>query len=522
MTQTTGPHVVGFMDIGTNSVRLLVVRIAADHTVTTLTEQKEVVRLGEGEFGAQRLQPEAMSRAALVCRRFAELARTRGAAAIVAVATAAAREAKNQREFLRLLRQEAGVDVHVVSGAEEARLIYLGVSAGTDLEGKKALFIDIGGGSTEVVVGDQQRYTFLDTLRLGAVRLTSLFFVPGETEPVPASRYALLQRYVRSHAVRATHAIRERHPELAVGSSGTITNLADVAMHHFCKRRRQRDDVLKLSQLERVVKLLCSLPLEERRQVPGINPERADIIVAGAAILHTLLEDCGLSEIRISDRGLRDGLVLDYLARSAGASGLEELPVQERSVLQLGRACRFDEEHARRVADLALELFDSGAAAGLHKLGERERRLLRYAALLHDIGTFVSYENHHAHTYYLIRNAELLGFDDTEIAIIAATALFHRKTFPGKNRPELTSLDPASGKVVRILSVLLRLAESLDRGHAGAVRQVAFRALNQQSVALRITPARDCQLEMWGVHAQEEAFERVFRRKLIVEEEPAG
>ncbi len=207
-TQADG-RTVAFIDLGTNSVRLLLVRINANHSYSTITQQKEVVRLGEGEFVDQYLQPEAMSRAALVCRKFVELSHSYGAQEIMAVATSATREAKNQAEFLRRLRRAAELDVRVIPGKEEARLVYLGVSSGVHLGKKQALFLDIGGGSTEVIVGDQRQYRYLDNLRLGAIRLTSLYFLPSETDAVAPERYALVQRYVRNASVRAIQQIKK-------------------------------------------------------------------------------------------------------------------------------------------------------------------------------------------------------------------------------------------------------------------------------------------------------------------------
>ncbi len=196
------PKVVAFLDLGTNSIRLLLVRVNPNLSYSVLSRQKEVVRLGEGEFIDQALQPEAMQRAAHICRQFAELARSRQAQEIIAVATSATREATNQNEFVQLLKEQAGLDVHVVSGKEEARLIYLGVSSGIHLGESKALFIDIGGGSTETIAGDQRQYDFLETHRLGAIRLASLFFLPDEAGPVDADRYELIKNYVRNSIVR--------------------------------------------------------------------------------------------------------------------------------------------------------------------------------------------------------------------------------------------------------------------------------------------------------------------------------
>lgn len=511
---------IGFMDIGTNSVRLMVVRVQPNAAVTTLTQQKEVVRLGEGEFTDGLLQPDAIQRAVLVCRKLADLARTYGAEEIQAIATAATREAKNQGELVARLHREAGLDVRVISGLEEARLIFLGIASGLNLGSRRALFVDIGGGSTELIVGDQETHHTLASVKVGAVRLTNLFFLPGEEQPVSPARYALVQRFVENAAVRAIKQVREQPFELAVGSSGTVENLADIAALALHNRRRQRDEPLTYEDLRQVVTLLTGLTLEERRRVPGMNPGRADIIIAGAAILDFVMGALGVAEIQVSERGLREGLLVDYLARSGHRHLVEGLTVRERSVLQLGRTCGFDEDHAHHVQRLALDLFDSSRESRLHRLGPVEREILAHAAMLHDIGAFLSYSNHHRHTYYLVRNAELLGFDQAEIAAIAAVARFHRKRYPTKRQPELVGLDRPLRRAVPRLSVLLRLAEHLDRSHAGLVTSATFRPAGGAEAQLTLTARADCQLEQWGVQAQAAAFERAFGRRLVVSVEP--
>src|SRR5262249_44650669 len=212
-------------------------------------EQKETVRLGEGEFRRSTLQPEAMRRAGLVCARFAEIARSRGAAQVLAVATSATREAENRSSFLRHLRRIAGIDVRVISGKEEARLIYLGVSSGANIGGRQTLFIDVGGGSTEVIIGDQQQYRFLDSLKLGTIRLSGMFFRPGDTAAVSSTKYARIQRYIRTRSVRTLERLRDFTIELAIGSSGTVVNLAEIAMRRFHKRGLAKGDVVSRQQL---------------------------------------------------------------------------------------------------------------------------------------------------------------------------------------------------------------------------------------------------------------------------------
>ncbi|HET6496715.1 MAG TPA: Ppx/GppA phosphatase family protein [Thermoleophilia bacterium] len=508
---------LGFVDIGTNSVRLLVARVDRDHTWTTITLQKESVRLGEGEFGAtNQLRPEAMSRTISVCRTFVDLARAHGARGMVAVATAATREAENRAAFVRRLHDEAGLDVHIVSGQEEARLIFLGVLAKVKLGERRALVIDIGGGSTEVALGDSDGAEYPDSLKIGAIRLTNQY-LEGATGPIAAEVYEAMRRHVRLEAARTRQKLSGRRIDIAYGTSGTIRNLAAIAAR-LGDGAVQRPDTLRRANLRKVVKLLRSVDLEARRAIPGLNPERADIIIAGAAILDALMEDLGLLEIQaLAECGLREGLVLDHLARTSPE--LARGPsVRERSVLRLARSTAFDESHARHVAGLALELFDSARDRGLHRYGQAERELLSYSALLHDIGTFLNYSDHHLHSHYLVRNANLLGFDEREVAMMAAIALFHRKNRPGPRHAAFAELDRRTRSAVRLLSTLLRIAEYLDRSHSSAVAHASFQMAGKNDLTLVVAPAKDWQLELWRLQDRRPAIEESLGRSLDIRE----
>ena len=325
------------MDIGTNSVRLAVVEVKTNQTWTTLASQKQVVRLGEGEFdqapidsakgkedgegGRHSLTETAIARGALVCARFAEVARGFGAEEIVALATAAVREADNGHEFVKRVRDLADLDVRIISGQEEARLIYLGVISGIDLPPtSRALIMDIGGGSTELIVGDSQNYVFLDSLKMGAIRLTAEG-VPDPSKPVTADAWDDLQRRVRSLLVPAARSIARAGFSVMYGSSGTAQNLAEIIANASATPNPTslRNYELSLADVQATTRRLCALTLEQRRRVPGINPERADIIIGGSAILQTIMETVGATAIRISDRGVREGIILDRLRRDPRA-----------------------------------------------------------------------------------------------------------------------------------------------------------------------------------------------------------
>jgi exopolyphosphatase/guanosine-5'-triphosphate,3'-diphosphate pyrophosphatase len=517
-TKTIGPEgrVVSFIDIGTNSIRLLVVRLNPNHSYSILSRQKQQVRLGEGEYEEEEILPEAIERLVIVCTQLTELARTFHTDEFVAVATSAMREASNQQEILHLLRQEARLDVRVISGQEEARLVYLGVSRGFHLGNRLAFFIDIGGGSTEIAVGGEQNYQYLESFRLGAIRLSNLYLNAHSSGPVTRNQYRKIQQPVKDAIIHSVRKIREQKPGLAIGSSGTIVNLYEIAQKILHQDGNSGEDVLSYKDLRKVIGLLCSVPLEQRRKIPGINPGRADIIIPGAAILDSFMRELSLDTITVTARGLQDGLLVDYCSRMDAFPLLGELSPRQRSVLQLGRSCGINEVHARTVTSLVLSLFDSARALKLHSFGDRERELLEYATFLHDIGSFISYTNHHAHSYYIIKNSELLGFDQKEVSFMANIARFHRKKTPRKKDPEILGFDAHERDTLGVLTTFIRLGESLDRSHTALVQDVRFSRVEKNSVILDVVTRGDCQLEIWGVEAEEKAFEKIFSKKLVL------
>lgn len=510
-------RVVSFIDIGTNSVRLLVVRLNPNHSYSILSRQKQQIRLGEGEFAECMVQPEAIERLVVVCKKFTELSLTFSTVEFVAVATSALREAANRNEILHILRQEARLDVRIISGREEARLIYLGVASGIHFGGRQAVFIDIGGGSTEIAVGGEQTYRYIESFPLGAIRLSNLCLPHQGNNPVSPAQYQKIRNHVRETIGNSVRKIRELRPALAIGSSGTIMNLAEIAQKGLQKEGSNGHNTLWLKDLQKVTASLCSLPLDLRRKVPGMNPERADIIIAGAAILETFMREAGLDSVLTTGRGLQDGLLVDYLSRIDAFPLLGELSTRERSVLQLDRSCGINEVHARTVASLVLELFDSAKEQRLHSCSDEKRELLQYATFLHDIGSFISYTNHHAHSYYIIRNSELPGFDAREIALMANIARFHRKKAPRKKDPEVTELGPREQEALRVLTSFVRLGESLDRSHTALIQHVKFTGGQKDTIRLEVLARGDCQLEFWSIEAEKKEFEKIFGKKLVIE-----
>jgi exopolyphosphatase/guanosine-5'-triphosphate,3'-diphosphate pyrophosphatase len=264
--------------------------------------------------------------------------------------------------------------------------------------------------------------------------------------------------------------------------------------------------------------MLCRLPLEERRRVPGMDANRADIILGGAAVLLTLMEAFGAERMMVSDRGLRDGILLDHTLRSEEAQRkFQATSVRRRSILQLASACNYEAEHAEHTTRLALRLFDELFQLHLHHYGASEREMLEYAGYTHDIGTFLSHSNHQKHAYYLIRNSDLLGFNDTEIEIIANVALYHRKGIPKKKHPNMEGLTRSDRRRIGVLAAILRVAEGLDRGHLGQVKDIRLElARNPRRFLLTLISEADCQMEVWGVQNNRDLFEYIFEAPLTV------
>lgn len=508
--------VVAFIDIGTNSVRLLLVRLNPNYSYTVISQEKEVVRLGEREFigKGNSLNGEAIRRAVLVCKKFVELSKVYGATKFIAVATSAVREALNKDEFLASLESEAGLKVSVISGREEARLVYLGISSGVNISDQNALFIDLGGGSTELVIGTQNRIDYIESFKLGAIRLTDMFLKEGRADPIPRKVYETMKQYAAENLATASKNAKAFGVELAFGTSGTFTNLAEISNRMF--HDRANGLVLERGDFKRVIELLCGLPLEKRKNVRGINPARADILVGGGAIVDAFFDELELRKITVSSRGLREGMLVDYLSKIKGFPQSQNISIRDRSVMQLARSCNFDERHSTTVASLAMELFDSAKRLGLHNFTDEERELLRYAALLHDVGDFISFDDHHIHSHYIICNAGLLGFDQSEIRIIANIARFHRKKFPQPKDLKNDGLDSHSQELVIELSTFLRLAEALDRGHCGAVKKAAFTGATSKSITLSVWSDGVCYLEEWRLVESTESLENFYGGKFVI------
>jgi len=508
---TEHPKRLAAIDLGTNSFHLVVVELKPNGKFTVLGREKEVVRLGEGFTDMKHLSTEAMERAHEALQRFALIAESHNAH-VRAIATSAVREAKNRDDFVGHVHLQYGIRIEVVSGFEEARLIYLGALQALPVYHKKILLVDIGGGSTEFLVGKSGHVHYANSLKLGAVRLSRRFFTSK----------TLHQRDIdecRTFLAGALHPIRralkDEPIDVAVGSSGTILNLAGMIQAAKGKPVPIDEGNITFTRMELhaiVAHILDQPTLARRRKIPGLDPARADIIVAGALILEQVVAQLGLRSMVTSKYAMREGIILDTIQKFSGDEHATAHlgDIRKSSVMHLAETCRYESRHAANVTRMALELFD--LTCDLHKLGKSEREYLESAGILHDIGYHISHSQHHLHSYYIIRHAELLGFTEEEKDVIANVARYHRKSHPKEKHEDFTGLAPRDKSTVRKLSAILRIADGLDRRHKGL-----FRALHieHEGRTVRITlhaPRHDdFSLELWGAERRKELFEDEFK-----------
>ena len=489
------------IDVGTNSVHMVIARPIDGGSPEVLARERMPVRLGSGGEDMRLLRADAMDRAvaALVeCRHIADA----HDAEVAAVATSAVREADNQGDFLRRAHSEAGVTVQVVSGVEEARLIHLGAMSAVPIAGRPHLVIDIGGGSTEVIVGHGTAPALARSLKLGHIRLTDRFFPSGQIEEgaVKACR-----RHIRSFVAPVAREASEIGFEVAVGCSGTITSLA-----YLCAARRGEslrsaaNATIEYSDLRDVVADLITRPRpKDRLGVPGLDPGRSDVIVAGAVLLRQMFKALGIESMVVSTGALREGLLLDRFNRRDRSrdDGLHHLSdLRRSSVLALAHSYHEDLNHAEHATDLALELFDETATA--HGLGISDSELLEAAGLLHNIGRFVAHSSHHKHSYYLIRHSErLAGFTEGELELIALVARYHRKSEPLPRHAEYAALTKDDRYRVRVLAGLLRLGIALDRTYRRAVQRVHATVTDEAvDIDVEVADRTDVDIELFTAH----------------------
>ncbi|HKT80901.1 MAG TPA: Ppx/GppA phosphatase family protein [Vicinamibacterales bacterium] len=502
------------IDIGTNSLHMIVVQVRSDLSFEVIDREKEMVRLGAGGLDGRSLTPEAMQTALQVMSKFKRLADSHGVDRVLAAATSAVREADNGGEFLRTVAEHTGIRPRVISGTEEARLIHLAAVYGVGVPGETAVAIDIGGGSVEITQGVGAAIELGSSFKVGVIRLTERFV---KSDPISPRDERKLVRHIVSEVGDHLDRIVKTGFDRVIGTSGTILSLGAVAAtEHKRTGAGLRNWRMSAKQLHRIRRRLVHLDLSKRLRMPGLDPRRADLAVAGAILLDTLLGRLGAQEITLCDLSLREGLILDYIARHRKEiAQADQYPdVRRRSVVELGERCHYWPEHAQQIARLSLALFDQTRAT--HGLTDREREWLEYASLLHDVGVHISYEKHHRHSQYLIQNGDLRGFEPHEVELIGLIARYHRQAEPRRKHEGFGSLPRHERKAVRRLAAILRLAESLDRSHSQTITDVELRDRKEDAL-LQLRTTGDAELELWAAARHAAPFERMMGKPLRLE-----
>jgi exopolyphosphatase/guanosine-5'-triphosphate,3'-diphosphate pyrophosphatase len=517
------------IDIGTNSFHLIIVELDTNTgKFNTLGREKEIVRLGSSSTDMKYLHEDAMSRGIDTLKKYKGLADSAGAK-VRAIATSAVREAINQNDFIRRVKNETGIKIETASGVEEARYIYLGVLQALPVFDKRILLIDIGGGSTEFLIGYQREIAYDNSLKLGAIRLTQRFFKDRETD---SKSVKACRQFIQGYMSPITRECLKYKYDAAVGSSGTIMNLANIinVKRGGGPAARLNNFTFTRDELYEAVEEILEAKTEKQRlKIQGLDEDRADIITAGALIVEQIFKELKIKEMIVSEYALREGIVLDTIEKKYMLKGKEHLSdLRYKSVMHIAENFRIEKEHALHVTHLALKIFDQ--TKKLHKLGSTEREYLEAAAILHEVGSFVSHSQHHRHSYYLIRNSEMLGFTEGEKEIVANIARYHRKSHPKAKHADFAKLSSEDKLVVRKLASVLRVADGLDRSHTSSVKNIEthiddlsapLKASN--SAPLKVTfklsggDGKNLELDTWGAESKKSLFEETFECRVRFE-----
>lgn len=496
---------VAVIDIGTNSVHMLMARIYPNFTFEVIGREKEMIRLGDRTLSTGFLNKEQMELGLETLKKFKHLAQSKGIERIEAVATSAVREAHNGGDFLERVYKDTGIRVRIITGEEEGRLIYQGVRHSIPLPDEPTLIIDIGGGSVELMVVTPEEILFITSLKLGAARLYERFIKKGRKK-----EFAKMEDFIRKELKDSAATILEIGFQKVIGTSGTWNNLGAMAFYrtHAPEESLDPQPLLISEDLQSLYQDLKESGQEDRLEMKGLDPRRSDIILGGAAVAWVLAKELKIPEIMVLDKAMREGMIYSYIQKNRRKIRSEaEIPdVRRRSVLKLAHKCEYQREHAHQSAKLALMIFDK--AQPYHGLTTLDRELLEYAALLHDIGYYISFEGHHRHTYYLIKNVALNGFTPEEIEIIALVARYHRRMLPNKTHVGYRELSKGTRRRVKWMAAILRIADALDRSHFSVVESIRLRKY-EKKLLFQLEATNDAEYELWEARQKADLFENL-------------
>jgi len=503
------------VDIGSNSVRLKIAK-AVRGRLEELHEEREVTRLGESVFSDGALDPQAMAHTLRVLRRFHRAAQTYGADRVRVVATSALRDARNSRAFRDWVLTATGWKVDVISGLEEGRLIHLGVLSGARVSKKRALLIDLGGGSCELTLSISGHIDDMVSLPIGAVRLTQTFL---HHDPPWRIELEQMRGVIQREVTRIQKRIIGAKLQMVLATSGTPAALSGLYTAKVRGYDESKPHTVPQAAVASLLKELSRRNLSQPRALPGIGPRRAEIIVAGTMVFAELMQLCQLRSFRYLPLGLRDGLLAQMMADYNASAAMRERVESERhdALLTVAKHYGADLQFAQRIRDLALQLFQR--LKKVHQLPPEYEDWLEAAAMLHEVGAYINRSGRRRHTYYVISNSELFGYTPLQRRIIAAIARYVGKSLPTPNDRVMSILPGVHQIHVAKAVSLLRLARALDQGRRAAVSQWRVRLHQDGQVRLLLTPRppEGIELELWAVEQEKDYFETVFGRELLAE-----
>ena len=502
---------IAAIDLGSNSFHILIAQIAGPSSFEPVLREKMMIQLGRTALITGRLDPRDMARGLRCLDEFRRLVLTRRVERTIAVATSAIREAENGADFLRRVREQCGFHVRAISGREEARLIHLAVTRSVDLRSDRALLADIGGGSVELSVADNEKIYFSTSLKLGFLRLQGRFVTK---DPMARREMRTLSAFLRDSLSGPLGSVRRRGPVRVIGTGGSMDSLLRLARQRGDARLPAAASAGRVSRkdLRAIIADLHAWPSAVRAEKFDLDPSRAESLPVALMTLSAILEGTGITGAEICPAGLREGVIYEFL-RTAQASatatvGAGDLRMQ--AILDLAQRCDYPAEHSLRVALLAGQIFEQTAT--LHGLGDYEARLLQYGSLLHDIGYHISYIKHHKHAYYLVMNSDLRGFTQPEKSLLANVVRYHRRAAPRASHASLAALPPRDREVVCSLAAILRIADALDASHFSVVDGVCIRPVRgkQSFQIMTNNMQRKVPLDLDGVKRRARYFGKLF------------
>ena len=503
------------IDIGTNSIHMIIVEINTQSSFEVIEREKEMVKLGVGVFASNYISDRAFKLGLETIARYVRLADRLEVDEIITAATSAIREAHNGEDFLNEVVAQTNLCPRIISGKEEARLIFLAVRNSIALEQDKVLVIDIGGGSTETVVGDRSKIFFGDSMPLGVLRLLDMFEDKGA---VGKEGQGVLKAHIRFVAEQTFKQIHDLGFDRVIGTSGTIRTMGEAA--HLAAGGESLQSVnaeaVKLKDLEQLTQELLEMKFKKRAEVDGVSEKRADAIHLGGALLTQLLDMAGVEEITLCDASLREGMILDYLERHAQevAAVSEPSNLRHRKAAHLVYKYESDWEENRHVANLAGQIFDQ--TQQLHQYGNFEREILEFAALLHDIGQFISFKKHHKNSRYILKRTDPRGFTDEEMLLIRHLVRYHCKSKPTKRHKKFKKLSKHHRQVVRLLAGILRIAVALNKTKNQRVRRATCQ-ISDEKLEINVLGADNLEVEIWAASRCSEVLAEALQRPIAIQ-----